>query len=153
MSRLPGIEDFFNSLHMTGLNYAGGISGLARDLIIREQTLIAKLLPSDEGRSPNILEYIRLLNQSSDTSSLDVMCRILGGKFVSKTDQVEPNLVTAILAANDEHADIGAMYLSVMSGGAVDSPISDHQKAKIRREIQEARRQLDILENTLDVGR
>ncbi len=142
----PCIEEFLHSLHMTGLHYEGGISGLAREMSMREMTLVTKLTPGDERHFPHVLEFIGVLNRTGDLSSLHMLNAMFGLECREPvTTATEKSVVNAILSANSEHADIGKLYLTLTE----DGDFSAKDRVRLLREIKQAEERLAVLKNTV----
>ncbi|MCU7959986.1 MAG: phage regulatory CII family protein [gamma proteobacterium symbiont of Bathyaustriella thionipta] len=133
------------ALHQTALQAEGGISGLAERLGKRHQVLINKLNPNDETHLPTIAEFISIVQDTGDTQVVDVLCALLGGRFVTRSNQQHDSVLAAVLNANSEYGDVAR----VVQGSLCDGNISESEWQLIMREIAEARDALSILENTI----
>lgn len=139
------LDDVFFSLHQTARRAAGGISGVARRLGKREKTLMTKLDPADDTHQPTVGEWQAILLDTGDLQSLEAFAAIFDCKLVTRTAETSVSVMTAVLHAVTEHGDVARAIDEAME----DGEITPQERARIIREISEARRALDILENTL----
>jgi len=139
------MQEVIVALHQTALQADGGISGLAERLGKRHQVLINKLNPNDETHQPTISEFVSIVRDTDDTQVIDVLCALLGGRFVTRTNQQHESVLAAVLHANSEYGDVAR----VVQESLCDGHISDTEWQVIMREIAEARDALGVLENTI----
>lgn len=140
------MEELFLSIHQAALKAQDGITGLARRLGKRQQTLINKLNPSDDTHQPNIGEFVAIIDDTGNTEPLEVLCAMFGGRFVTRSKARHENLLTAVLHADQEHGDIAK---AIQAALADDGRIDAQELLAITREVQEARAAYTELENTL----
>jgi len=139
------MDSLFITLHKTALDAEGGITGLASRLVVRQQTMINKLNPDDEASEPKISEFVRIMKDTGDTAPLDELCRMFGGKFVSRSCEKSGNLLAAILHANSEHGELSLQIEDALS----DNEISADEMVSLSRQMQNIRLSIESLENTL----
>lgn len=143
------MDRVFFALHLTAKQAKGGLSGLARRLGKREQTLINKLNPMDDVHQPNIGELVAIVDDTDDTAPIEALCALFGGRFVTRCGDRVGGLMQAVLQADTEHGDVArAIHQALADDGEIDA----RERAAIMREISEARRALTILENELMAG-
>jgi len=138
------MDDVIFALNVAAKNHHGGISGLAKMTGHRPQTFINKLNPQDNSHQPTIGDLVMVCSQTGDTTPLDVLCNMFYGQFVTRTKEVEKNIVNAVLRAASESGDVMKAVERALPDG-----ISDSEKLDIKREINEARKAFLVLENTL----
>lgn len=141
------MDDLYLALHQSALTAEGGISGIAHRKGWRVQTAINKVNPHDLNAEPKVGEFISIMMDSGDTTPLDVLCAMFDGQFTTRTSEVMPTLVEAVLHAYNEHADIGRAIENARSN---DGVIDTKERTEILREIAEARKALVVAENTLN---
>ncbi len=139
------MDEFFIALHMMGLKADGGISGLARRLGVREQVLINKLNPHDFNSEPKIGEFVAMLHDTGNLEPLEVLCMMLGGRFVTRASGRSESVMGALLHSISEHGDIARVGEAALSDGRITAD----ERVSLLREIGEARDALTRLENTL----
>lgn len=143
------MDDLLYALHYAAKNSEQGINGIAKSTGQREQTFRNKLTPGDVSHQLSLGDFVMVLNQTADTSPLDVLCRMFDGQFVSRTGQRSESITLAVLKAMSEHGDIATELTAALEDGV----ISDTELTRIHREIIEARNALIQLENTVNKNR
>lgn len=139
------IDDILHALQYAAKRSEGGITAIANRLGKSPIYLANKLNPSDETHVPNIGEFIAVIMTSGDTSPLDALCEFFDGQFMSRTKAKMSSPMIAALAALAEGGDVARVIKEAMD----DGKISDNEKARIKREIREAREALQIIDNSL----
>lgn len=143
---MTDVDDVLYELHRTAKAGDGGIAGVARRTGRREVYLRQKLQPHDDSHQLTLLDAIAVMDDTRDTAPLERLCEMYGGRFTSRTQAVSESVLEAVLQANREHGDIAAAVLESIADGRVTVA----ERMRVRREIEEARRALDILSNTFD---
>ena len=139
------MDRIYIALHQAALDAEGGITGVARRLGKRQQTLINKLNPLDCTHEPTVGEFVAVMMDTGDTTALESLCALFGGQFVTRPQGRMDSVLAAVVHANNEHADIGRAVEECIADGEIDGD----KAARIYREISEARRAINIAENTI----
>jgi histone acetyltransferase (RNA polymerase elongator complex component) len=103
------------------------------------------LNPADDHHQPKIGEFVAIIQDTGDTTPVDVLCGIFGGRFVTRSNDRKPTLMAAVLHAMSEHSDIARAIEDALA----DNVITPTERMAIYRQIAEARQALVTLENTL----
>lgn len=128
------------AIHATAHDF--GLPEMARKLAVREQVFRNKVNPTDEAHRLAFREWVAMLDVSGDTRSLEVVCRMFGGRFECDEARENPrDLLRALLAADAEHGDVVQSIRDAMSDGT----ITPREMAGITREINQARAALEDL--------
>jgi len=143
------MDDLFYALHFAAKNSKQGINGIAKSTGQREQTFRNKLTPGDVSHQPSLGDFVMVMTQADDTAPLDVLCRMFGGQFISRTTKGSETITQAVLKAMSEHGDIATALNDAMADGVID----DAELTRLHREIAEARNALIRLENTVNKNR
>jgi hypothetical protein len=143
---IADLDDVFFALHAAAKRSAGGISGLARRMGMREFTLHSKLNPHDDSHQPKVGEALAIMLDSGDTTPLEVMCAMFGGRFATRSKHVADSLVAAALQATKEHGDVAAAIEDALADGVV----SVEERMRVRQELAALRYAIDVLGNTFD---
>jgi hypothetical protein len=143
------IEDLSYELNKAARRY--GITKMARESDKRAASLQKKLDPAEEAHGLTISEFIlvqtKVLEAFGEVGPIETLCRILGGQFTTRHSQTAESLLDAILIASKEQGDVGeAIRKALGNDGVIDSK----EKANIKKEIREARKALDVIENVID---
>ena len=144
-SSSSSLDDLFITLHQAARRFAGGISALARKLGKREKTLLSKLDPHDDLHQPTVGEFVQIVDMTGDLTPLSVLCEMLGAQLVTRTSETRQSVPMAVRHAASEHGDVMRAVEQALADGLIEAS----ESAQIRREIQEARHALAVLENTL----
>ena len=142
------LDDTYMALHRAARAHDGGIRALARQTGKREKTLYSKLDPHDETHEPTLGEFSALLmclHESSRLEVLETFVAMFGLGLVTRTTQQSLSLVQGVLDAVAEHADIAR----TVNDALADDCITPAERAEILRECAEARRAIQVLENTV----
>lgn len=139
------MDEFYLSLHQMGLRAKGGISGMAGRLGVRGQVLINKLNPHDANSEPKVGEFVAMMHDTSNTTPLDVLCRMFGGQFSTRSQRKGASVLGALIRAINEHSDIAKVYEQSFADGV----LTGKEKYALLQEINEARDALIELENSL----
>ena len=142
-------DDLLYSLNFAAKHSDLGINGMAEISVQKGQSLRNKLAPGDVSHQLTLADFLMVLRLSDDTDPIDVLCRMFGGQFISRTDQRSETITQAVLKAMSEHGDIADALNEVMSDGVID----DAELARLHREITQARNALIELENTVNRNR
>lgn len=146
------LDDTYLALHQAAREHPGGIRALARQLGKREKTLYSKLDPHDEAHEPGLGEFAALvlcLDESARTEVLERFLGIFDYTLGTRVRERAESPVLAVLRSVDEHADVvRAVEQALANDGRIDAA----ERNRILRECAEARRALQILENTLIRG-
>ncbi len=105
-----------------------------------------KVNPTDETHEPSIGDFVAILDDVGDTTPLDVLCGIFGGQFTTKTQASGASIMSAVLRAGSEQGDVSR----VIEAALADGELTDAERVKIKREIDDARKALTMLENTIN---
>jgi len=124
----------------------GGISGVARRIGRPTVQLMNRLNPHDDSHHLILLDLQAVMDATGDTSALDDLCRMNGGRFVTRTEERADSVLAAVLKSDDKHGDIA----HAIRAAYADNVLTTEERMAIRREIAEARHALDVLSNTLD---
>lgn len=144
----PDMDDFYVALHQEAKSTKGGISGIARKLGMTPKTLINYLAPYDDTHQPRVNELIATMHNVSDVSvALDVFCQMFGYALKTHTTDKHDNMYEATLSAINEVTDISRRLIEFKNN---DGFLDANEKLMIRKEIQEAERELAKLKNTLN---
>ncbi len=143
------LDDLYLALHGACRAHEGGIRAIARQIGRREKTLYSQLDPHDETHEPGLgalVAILQCLDESAQVDVLDTLVGIFGYVLATRPQEQADTVVRAVLLSVREHADIAAAVESALAG---DGRIDSSERAAILRECAEARRAIQILENTL----
>jgi len=140
------MDQFFHSLHQSVKNTEPGISGVARKLATKEKTLLSRLDPADETHFPRVDEFIRIMDITGNTEPLEILCGMFGGRFVSKNSDTANSVMQAALMVASESGDVMSAVVKALK----DNKLSHVERLEIKREINDVRSKMNILENTMD---
>lgn len=133
------------AVHQTAHEAQGGLMGMARDIGIGEQVLRNKVNPYQDTHKLGLYEAVAMMRRDGDLRILDAMEAEFGRVFVRKVDGSPRSLVLEMLAADAEHSDVTRKVVDAMADGR----LTVFEAADIRKEIGEARAELDLLEQAI----
>jgi len=107
---------------------------------------MSKLNPNDETHLPNLSEFVRIMYATGDTSPLEALCALFGGRFVTRSPDTAKSVMHAVLHVASEGGDV----VTEVNAALDDDVITDAERLRIKREITEQRAALTQLENTID---
>jgi hypothetical protein len=142
------LDDTYLALHRAARAHDGGIRALARQTGKREKTLYSKLDPHDETHEPTLGEFAALLMCLDEVARLEVIeafVAMFGLGLTTRTTRQSLSLVQGVLDTVAEHADIARTVNEALA----DGEITPRERADILRECAEARRAIQVLENTV----
>ncbi|MDN2661822.1 phage regulatory CII family protein [Psychromonas sp. 14N.309.X.WAT.B.A12] len=117
---------------------------LAKSMGLNEQSLRNKVCPTNEVAKLSVQEWRSMMLITRDVQSLRVMASDLGMQLVSQ-EVKQASVFDALLSFNKEQGDV-AFSIQV---AFKDNHLSDRECAQVRREINEARNALDVLEQSI----
>ena len=143
------LDDLYLTLHRAAREHEGGIRAIARQIGRREKTLYSQLDPADETHEPGLgalVAILQCLDEPARVEVLDVLVGMFGYSLATRPQERAESLVGAVLHAVQEHADVaGAVEAALADDGRIDR----HERVAILRECAEARRAIQVLENTV----
>lgn len=145
VDHIVDMDDLLYSINYASKHCEMGIKGIAENAGQAEQTLRNKLNPNDDSHRLALSDFVMVMKQADDTEPLDLLCRMFGGQFISRSQGSSDTIIHAVLKAMSEHGDIATALDDAMKDGVIDPA----ELARLFREIREARNSLVELENTL----
>ncbi|MEW8253746.1 MAG: phage regulatory CII family protein [Candidatus Thiodiazotropha taylori] len=139
------LDELYLSLHKSAKSADGGISGVAKRLMLREQVLLNKLNPNSTEAEPKLSEFVRVMRDIEAIEPLEILCSMFGGRFVTRSTSTGKSLMRTLLHAVNEMADIAKVGEKAMEDGYLSA---DECREWIA-EIYQVRDALTQLENTI----
>ncbi len=130
------------AIYQTAHDAPGGLPSLTKRMGVNEQVFRNKVNPHCETHHLNVGEMVAMMLLTNDTQILDALAIEFGGNFERKEKASSAGLIDALLSADAEHGDV----TRVMRDSLRDKQLTPREKTKVRKEINEARDALDVLE-------
>lgn len=141
------MDEFIQALHDAARRARGGIEGIANRTGRKAQPMRNRLCPGSASAMPTIADLVAVVNDTGDLAPIEALCRLLGGRFASRTVEARESVVVAAMHATAEHGDVAR---AVQEALANDNEIDAGERMRINREIAEERHALAVLENTVN---
>ena len=120
------------------------LPALAKSMGLNEQSLRNKVCPTNEIAKLSVQEWRSMMLVTGDVQSLRVMAADLGMQLVGKSVNAT-SVFNALLSFNKEQGDVAASIQLAFQ----DNYLSERECAEVRKEINEARHALNVLEESI----
>lgn len=122
----------------------GFLAEMAKHLGIGEQVLRNKVNPEQEHARLYLDEAIRMMHKDGDLRILEAVAAEFGRSITGPCTK-NGSVLMAMLSANAEHGDVSRAVADALA----DRVITQAELAALRLEIEQARKALCVLEQTL----
>ncbi|MDH5612247.1 MAG: phage regulatory CII family protein [Gammaproteobacteria bacterium] len=126
-------------------NQSVKFSDLATETGQNKQTFINRLNYKDTEHPPTVEDLELVVRRTGDTTPIEILCSMFGGRFTSASKDVSESVMSAVLHAASEQGDVYAAIEKAKPGG-----YSRKEKVEINRQISEAVAALNKLKNTVN---
>ena len=133
------------AVHNTAHEAPGGLAGMARDIGVGEQVLRNKVNPYQDTHRLSLLEALAMMRRGGDLRILDALAAQLGRTINHPLPRSAKALLLEMLAADAEHGDVTRKVADALA----DNKVTQREVGEIRKEISEARAELDLLEQAI----
>lgn len=140
------MDDFLKAIHDAVID--AGAKDLARKMGCSHVALLQRANPNNPDHRMNVEQLFQVLVHSGDMRPLQALAAEFGFDLTPKQQQPRKHLVTALLDASAEFADVTRATHDAL----VDGRVSAFEKDRIRKEIGEVRNTLDVLEQSVKVA-
>lgn len=135
------------AVHQTAHEAEGGLRALALDIGMGEQVLRNKVNPYQDTHKLSLHEAQAMMRRTSDLRILEAQAAEFGRTINNPLARTPRALVLEMLAADAEHGDVTRRVMDAIADGKITAA----EAASIRKEIQDARLELDLLEQAVIV--
>lgn len=120
------------------------LPALAKSMGLNEQSLRNKVCPTNEVAKLSVQEWRSMMLITNDVQSLRVLAGDFGLQLAAREMQAV-SVFEALLCFNKEQGEVASSIQSAFQ----DDHLSARECAAVRREIEDARNALDVLEQSI----
>lgn len=140
------MEDFLRAAQSAVLDHEA--KTLAAKMGVPHVSLLQRANPDNDAHHLTIEHLFGILLHTGDMRPLEALADAFGFELVAKEQPKARDLSAAMLHVTKEFADVARSVSDAMDDGR----ISQHERAQISREINEARHSLDVMAASVKVA-
>ncbi len=140
------MEDFLRAAQSAVLDHEA--KSLAAKMGVPHVSLLQRANPDNDAHHLTIEHLFGILLHTGDMRPLEALAEAFGFELAAKEQPKARDLSAAMLHVTKEFADVARSVSDAMDDGR----ISQHERAQISREINEARHSLDVMAASVKVA-